>query len=58
MPKIDESAISLLHDIADAAVCLVLNDSKGRNTGHDRSRSPFSSRRRHEGDRVSQFFIT
>ena len=32
--------------------CVLLNDSGSRH-GRVRSRSPFSSRRRHEGDRVS-----
>ena len=34
-------------------LCLLLNDSGGGRHGRDRSRSPFSSRRRHQGDRVS-----
>lgn len=36
----------------NAELCVSLNDSSGRH-GRSRSRSPFSSRRRHQGDRVS-----
>jgi len=53
--RVSEPCVSVVHINADE--CLVLNDSKGRPSGRDRSRSPFSSRRRHDGDRVSEFFI-